>query len=213
MPEMSRSKIRVYKDPRVLSIDVSEKPPVSVERRTPGNKKNSAVAGPPAVVDSVVINKMPATPVEPMPTRNEADAPQGNTAAGGGGAGASESAINTGGEPVVPVKPIDRNAPTDAADVMPQYPGGVAALLEFLKANLQAPEELSAGEDVSVTVQFVVNYNGKLQGFDILQSGGRAFDDAVLKVLKKMPLWIPGRSNGENVSVYFVVPVRFTGDN
>jgi len=44
----------------------------------------------------------------------------------------------------------------------------------------------------------------------VIKSGGIAFDNEVVRVLKKMPLWIPGKSNGENVSVYYVVPVKFT---
>ncbi|HEY5407892.1 MAG TPA: hypothetical protein VIJ92_12430 [Ginsengibacter sp.] len=44
----------------------------------------------------------------------------------------------------------------------------------------------------------------------MIKSGGIAFDNEVVRVLKKMPLWIPGKSNGENVSVYYVIPVKFT---
>jgi len=32
-------------------------------------------------------------------------------------------------------------------------------------------------------------------------------------VLKKMPHWTPGKSNGNDVSVYFEVPVKFIPDN
>lgn len=46
----------------------------------------------------------------------------------------------------------------------------------------------------------------------MIKSGGITFDNEVLKVLKKMPLWIPGKSNGENVWVYYVVPVKFTSE-
>ena len=65
---------------------------------------------------------------------------------------------------------------------------------------------------MSVKIKFVVNYSGKLESFDVLKSGGMAFDNEVLRVLKNMPLWIPGKSNGENVSVYYVVPVKFTSE-
>ena len=65
---------------------------------------------------------------------------------------------------------------------------------------------------ISVKVKFVVNYNGRLEAFNVLESGGYIFDNEVLRVLRKMPLWIPGKSNGENVSVYYTVPVKFTSD-
>ncbi len=54
------------------------------------------------------------------------------------------------------------------------------------------------------------NYNGKLEAFDVIKSGGTAFDEEVLRVLKKMPLWNPGRTNGENVAVYYIVRVKFS---
>lgn len=95
---------------------------------------------------------------------------------------------------------------------MPQYPGGVKALLDFLKKNLHAPQDVEEGDEVLVKVKFVVDYNGKMESFNIIKSGGDEFDNEVIRVLKKMPLWIPGKSNGENVSVYYVVPVKFTSE-
>jgi len=32
-------------------------------------------------------------------------------------------------------------------------------------------------------------------------------------VVKKMPRWPPGKSNGNDVSVYFEVPVKFVPDD
>jgi protein TonB len=46
-----------------------------------------------------------------------------------------------------------------------------------------------------------------------VKSGGDDFDNEVLRVLKKMPDWIPGKSNGHNVSVYYEVPVKFIATN
>jgi len=84
-------------------------------------------------------------------------------------------------------------------------------LINFLKKNLRTPEDINEG-DVSVKVQFVVNYDGMLKSFTVIQSGGNTFDNEVIRVLKKMPAWIPGKSSGENVSVYYVVPVKFTSE-
>jgi len=97
-----------------------------------------------------------------------------------------------------------------SAEIMPQFPGGLKALLAYLKKNIQAPDEIVDGNEITVKVKFVVNYNGQLESFKVIESGGEVFDNEVLRVLKKMPLWIPGKSNGENVSVFYVVPVRFT---
>jgi len=62
---------------------------------------------------------------------------------------------------------------------------------------------------VSVRVKFVVDYSGKLQSFVTLVDGGEEFNKEVVRVLKKMPEWIPGKAKGENVSVYYTIPVKF----
>lgn len=41
------------------------------------------------------------------------------------------------------------------------------------------------------------------------QSGGKVYDEEVLRVLRKMPRWTPARQNQRNVAMYFVLPVLF----
>ena len=121
--------------------------------------------------------------------------------------------VGTGGgtaDPVVPViKTIDKNTPLFSADIMPSFPGGMDALHSFLQMNLQNPKDMEPGELVNVTLRFVVNYDGKLKSFEVLQDGGEVFNQEVIRVLKKMPQWKPGLSNGEKVSVYYNIPVKF----
>jgi len=104
------------------------------------------------------------------------------------------------------------NTILDNADVMPSFPGGMQALHHFLEMNLQNPETMDAGERIAVKVKFVVGYDGKLKNFEIIQDGGKAFNNEVVRVIRKMPDWIPGKSKGENVSVYHVIPVIFVGE-
>ena len=118
------------------------------------------------------------------------------------------------GPPPETVKPaIDINTPVYEAEIMPSYPGGVDALRKFLQRNLTNPKDMEEGEEVSVKVKFVVGYNGKLQSFVTVQDGGEAFNKEVVRVLKKMPEWIPGKSNGQNISVYYTIPVKFVPAN
>ena len=105
---------------------------------------------------------------------------------------------------------IDKITPMRSAEVMPEYPGGMAALRKFLEKNLSNPEELEEGKEVSVKIRFIVGYDGAIKGFETVEDGGRAFNNEVVRVLKKMPQWIPGKTHGENVSVYYTIPVKFT---
>jgi protein TonB len=122
---------------------------------------------------------------------------------GGTGGGIVET-LRVNPDPVVP----DRS-PVETAEIMPSFPGGMAALRKFLERNLQTPNDMEPGEEVEVKVKFVVGYDGKLQSFLTVKDGGTAYNNEVLRVLRKMPDWIPGKSNGENVAVYYTIPVKF----
>ena len=129
-----------------------------------------------------------------------------------GDPGPVKTVVTGGGssDPVEPVKKvIDKTTPMYDADVMPSYPGGMNALRNFLQRNLHNPKDMEEGELVNVNVSFVVGYDGKLQRFEVVQDGGDEFNKEVIRVLKKMPEWVPGKSNGENVSVYYNIPVKF----
>jgi protein TonB len=118
------------------------------------------------------------------------------------------------GPAVAPVKPvIDITQVQETAEIMPSFPGGMDGLKRFLQRNLTNPKDMEDGEMVSVKMKFVVGYDGKLKGFETIQDGGEEFNKEVLRVLKKMPEWVPGKSNGQNVSVYYTIPVKFVGAN
>lgn len=119
----------------------------------------------------------------------------------------------TGDKPEAPKPPVDVTTVLNEAEIMPTYPGGIEALKRFLQRNLTNPRDLEENEIVSVKMKFVVGYDGKLKGFETVQDGGEEFNKEVIRVLKKMPAWVPGKSNGQNVSVYYTIPVKFvTGD-
>ena len=114
------------------------------------------------------------------------------------------------GDLVVPeIKSVDKTTPVFTADVMPSFPGGMDALHTFLENNLHNPKDMEAGEQVNVNIRFVVSYDGRLQGFEVMQDGGAEFNREVIRVLKKMPEWKPGKASGQNVSVYYNIPVKF----
>jgi len=104
---------------------------------------------------------------------------------------------------------VNVTEPISNPEIEPSYPGGVNALRKFLEKNLMNPTEMEPGEMVAVNVKFVVGYDGKLQQFTVAKDGGDIFNNEVIRVLKKMPQWIPGKSNGQNVAVYFTIPIKF----
>ena len=104
---------------------------------------------------------------------------------------------------------VDKTTPHSFADVMPNYPGGMEALKKFMEKNLKNSQDIQEGQNIKVKIKFIVGYDGNLKGFETIQDGGAAFNNDVIRVLKKMPHWIPGKTRGENVSVYYTIPVNF----
>ncbi len=121
--------------------------------------------------------------------------------------------------PVQPIQPvtgigdptIDINTPLteNEVEIMPSFPGGLTAFRKFLERNLTNPREMEEGEQISVQVKFVVGYDGKIKDISVIKEGGAEFDKEVVRVVNKMPDWIPGKARGKNVSVYYTIPVKF----
>lgn len=93
----------------------------------------------------------------------------------------------------------------------PEFPGGQAAWISFLKKFLQSPEELESGQRVSVLIRFWVDIDGSISRLEVIKSGGNSFDKEVLRVMKKMPRWEPASQNGHKIAVAFTQPVSFVG--
>jgi periplasmic protein TonB len=163
----------------------------------------------------IVDNKVP---IKPLATLSDTVAIASVTEIGKPGnhpviAAPGEGGVGGNGKDPEAVKPIDINTPMVEAEIMPSYPGGINALRKFLERNLINPRDMEEGETVSVKIRFVVGYDGKLKSFVTAQDGGDEFNTEVIRVLKKMPDWVPGKSNGQNVSVYFTIPVKFVPAN
>lgn len=95
-------------------------------------------------------------------------------------------------------------------DKMPEYPGGVDALMDYLRGNLKYPESAKNNkQEGRVFVQFVVEKDGSLSSFTVLRGVSDELDAEAIRVLKAMPKWKPGMNDGKPVRVQFVMPFNF----
>jgi periplasmic protein TonB len=98
---------------------------------------------------------------------------------------------------------------------MPEYPGGVTALLKFVADNVVYPTEALLNRvEGRVTLRFVVTPAGTVDEIEVLSSVGTAEDltlleNEAIRVVRMMPKWRPGKQDGVPVPVYFTVPVSF----
>ncbi len=96
------------------------------------------------------------------------------------------------------------------AEVLPEFPGGMAGWAKHLGKNLQYPviaRELNISG--KVFIQFVIEKDGSLTDAKVIKGVGGGCDEEALRVVKLSPAWKPGIQNGRPVRVSYVVPITF----
>ena len=93
---------------------------------------------------------------------------------------------------------------------MPMYPGGDAALMQYLSSNIHYPAVAAEnGVQGRVVVGFVVERDGSITDVNVMRSVDPSLDREAVRVVKNMPRWTPGKQNGSAVRVKYQVPVTF----
>lgn len=104
----------------------------------------------------------------------------------------------------------DADVVFERAETMPQFPGGDAALYEWLAQNIVYPKEAVEKKlQGTVTLRFIVKKTGEVGDVQILRGVNELLDQEALRVVKALPNFIPGKQKGEPVAVWFNLPVRF----
>ncbi len=100
--------------------------------------------------------------------------------------------------------------PLDAAEVMPSFPGGETALMQWLSQNITYPTTAEKnGVQGRVIVRFAIGKDGAVCDPEIFRSIDPALDNEALRVIKAMPKWKPGMQKGVPVAVNFTLPITF----
>lgn len=107
--------------------------------------------------------------------------------------------------------PPDKDKVYEMCDIMPEFPGGQGALLQYLAKSVKYPVEAQQkGIQGRSSISFVVEKDGSISNTEIRRSVDPLLDKEALRVIQAMPKWTPGKmKNGEVVRVLYVVPVVF----
>ena len=112
--------------------------------------------------------------------------------------------------PVDTIRPInnDEKVLTGVVEYQPQFPGGIKACEQFIKENLRYPD---TGSDVQgrVIVSFMVERDGSLSDIKVVRGLDPAFDEEALRVVKMMPKWSPGVTDGKISVMRYTIPIIF----
>lgn len=98
----------------------------------------------------------------------------------------------------------------DVVEQMPEYPGGIAALLEYLMKNVKYPADAEKQKiEGRVIATFIVETDGSISNIEVARPVFPSLDAEAVRVLSGMPKWTPGRQNGKEVRVKYTVPISF----
>lgn len=98
----------------------------------------------------------------------------------------------------------------DIVDKMPEFPGGMTGLMQYLSKNIRYPAEAQTkGIQGRVTVAVIINTEGKAVNASIVRSVDPSLDAEALRVASTMPDWVPGTKDGKPVNVKYTFPVTF----
>jgi len=99
----------------------------------------------------------------------------------------------------------------DVVEQMPEYPGGMQALFEYLGQNLKYPEDAKEQKiEGRVIAIFVVETDGSISNVEVVKPVFPSLDAEAVRVLSGMPKWKPGMQSGKVVRVKYTVPINFS---
>lgn len=126
--------------------------------------------------------------------------------------------IKISGKKIKTVKLADLEQPrsNESSDVevycetMPAYPGGPDALAKFFADNIKYPAEAKkSGLEGKVFISFIVEKDGSISAPVIAKSLSDKCDKEVLRVVKLMGKWTPGKNGGKLVRTKVTCPIAF----
>lgn len=95
-------------------------------------------------------------------------------------------------------------------DKYAEFPGGIDALFSFLLENIEYPEE-AREKDIEgrVIVKFIIDETGTVKDAAIAKGVHPLLDNEALRVVHKLPRFIPAEYDGKPKPSYFSLPVNF----
>ena len=90
------------------------------------------------------------------------------------------------------------------------FPGGLQALMQWLCINIRYPEQM-VKDNISgkVIVRFTISEEGKVSDPVVIRGVCPEADAEAIRLVSKLPDWIPARNGDTPVSSTFVLPITF----
>lgn len=197
----------VTEAPKAITPPAQFSPPRMATALTPHPAANL----PTLIVKDELATPKPATPVDVMEVppslanamSTTAEDGAATSAKAGTGTAETSTAINNDNGSAVA-------GPYVIVEQMPEFAGGTAALMRYLRSHLRYPSAaLAAQAEGRVFVSFVVQADGTIADISVPKGLGYGLDEEAQRVVRQMPVWMPGRQSNHAVAVRFTLPITF----
>ena len=147
-----------------------------------------------------------------QPDKFAAVAADGKTAGKAEQTGALAPVTEDGLAPVAQDDPDEKVY--DITEMMPEFPGGNEAMMDYLKKNIKYPESAKkSGKKGRVIVQFTIGSDGGVRDVKVRRGVDPDIDKEAVRVVSSMPKWTPGKQDGKPVAVKYTLPILFDNGN
>lgn len=98
----------------------------------------------------------------------------------------------------------------DVVEQLPEYPGGMMAMMEYLQTNMTYPKDAEKQKvEGRVLVVFIVETDGSVSNVKVAKNVFPSLDEEAVRVVESMPKWTPGKEKGKAVRTKFTLPIMF----
>ena len=203
-PTANPHSLKVTLEEKIYTIEMPPLPELKQQKQANTNSKK--------IIGTGVSNKVISATTTPVITATARDTNSlvnnnqagGGTQTGGGATGADTSSnVTTSG-----TNGGSNLSAINIAEEMPEFPGGYAALKQFIVRNYDIPNNVDLPEKgFRIVVNFIVNEKGEITNPTVVQGFNAACEKEALRVLSKMPSWKPGKQGGRPVNVIYNLPI------
>lgn len=177
-------------------------PPLSANTARPAARQPVERNEPAVPLLLLAVDSLVVPPVHPVDTGLALVATGGSGTGGGKNLPATGSGVGLGTE-------MGTGATWENFQVqeLPEFPGGQAAMGDWIRRNLDFPGD-AAGKDL-VFVQFVVGLDGTIEDVRAIKGAQAGNMRAAERTMRRMPKWKPARMNGHDVRCRLTLPIKF----
>ena len=98
----------------------------------------------------------------------------------------------------------------DKVDKVAEFPGGMKALFKTLSGLIKYPKSAQEnGLQGTVVVKFTIDANGNVREPQVMKGVAPDLDQEAVRVVSKLPQWIPAQYQGKNIATSFSLPIMF----